>query len=647
MSLSRVKTWNRNEILLSTDLNAEFNNILQNGSSLVFPLSADLDVGSKLLINTGLQNPSQLHDAILSMDKFSNSLPVALASIGTIKTTLIVGSAITVGADATIPDNVILWFVGPGKFFVNATYTVAINSPSQVLAHTQQQVFDGTGAIAFTNGGVIAPGWFGFSSGGTALTNYTAWTAAHASLPAAGGVFIVPPTGTAHQVSTTLAHTKPISVIGGHRDMSIIETTADGSQLHGMTFSKTHMLRNLTIKTSASLTVNRTMKGVSCDQPATANQEVVWENLKVRGFNIGLYADGGSSYNIDRLQANNIDIQVTGPASSYVGSCFNVLRITQLEADLATLDQNGCGDHAVYCIANKNLSLRNFKIRNASTTSSQAMKLVGFSSGSTTIKNWMVLNADIEDCFNGILVTSTATEHFSNVILRDIHLKNITCEAGIPGAIMFSLTDTSRIRNILVDTVYMENVGLRGMHIAAAAGAVVDQVQFKNVTAYKWSTASSGTYSLFGSDSSGTFYHVHLEGITADGNGTGRCIFNTNSLSTALKRFSFKDLLERNITASGFPITTSGQTGASQDLNFAFGNTLYLSNAGTPTYTTASNAVPGERYTIIGANANSVITDNATFNLTGGNWTSASGASLVLECLDSTPTFYEVSRATT
>ena len=43
MSLSRVKTWNRNEILLSTDLNAEFNNILQNGSSLVFPLSADLD----------------------------------------------------------------------------------------------------------------------------------------------------------------------------------------------------------------------------------------------------------------------------------------------------------------------------------------------------------------------------------------------------------------------------------------------------------------------------------------------------------------------------------------------------------------------------------------------------------------------------
>jgi hypothetical protein len=228
VSLSRVHTWARNEILLSTDLNAEFNNILSNGSSLVFPLSADLDVGSKLLINTGLQNPSQLHDAILSMDKFSNSLPVAIASIGSTKTTLLVGSAITVGADATIPDNIMLWFVGPGKFFVNATYTLTINSPSQVLAHTQQQVFDGTGTVAFTNGGVVSPGWFGFSSGGTAATNRSAYQACVSSLPTgSGGVIIIPPTGTAHQVDGSLSHgNRYVSVIGAHPDLSIIESTA-------------------------------------------------------------------------------------------------------------------------------------------------------------------------------------------------------------------------------------------------------------------------------------------------------------------------------------------------------------------------------------------------------------------------------------
>lgn len=42
MALSRVKIWG-NEILTATDLNAEFNNILSNASSLISPLSGSLD----------------------------------------------------------------------------------------------------------------------------------------------------------------------------------------------------------------------------------------------------------------------------------------------------------------------------------------------------------------------------------------------------------------------------------------------------------------------------------------------------------------------------------------------------------------------------------------------------------------------------
>lgn len=105
-------------------------------------------------------------------------------------------------------------------------------------------------------------------------------------------------------------------------------------------------------------------------------------------------------------------------------------------------------------------------------------------------------------------------------------------------------------------------------------------------------------------------------------------------------------ILDHSLTP-GFPITTSGQSGAAQNLNFAFGYTIYLNNASACVYTTATNAQAGERYCIVGANANSTITDNATFNLTGGDWVSASGATLLLECLDNTPTFYEVIRGTT
>ncbi len=43
MSLARIKTWSTNEGLLATDLNAEFDNILTHGLSLISPMTANLD----------------------------------------------------------------------------------------------------------------------------------------------------------------------------------------------------------------------------------------------------------------------------------------------------------------------------------------------------------------------------------------------------------------------------------------------------------------------------------------------------------------------------------------------------------------------------------------------------------------------------
>jgi len=43
MAISRVKTWIAGEILTASDLNAEFNNIINNALSLISPLTANLD----------------------------------------------------------------------------------------------------------------------------------------------------------------------------------------------------------------------------------------------------------------------------------------------------------------------------------------------------------------------------------------------------------------------------------------------------------------------------------------------------------------------------------------------------------------------------------------------------------------------------
>lgn len=49
MSLARVKTWNLGDVLTATDLNAEFNNILNNPISLISPVTAEIDMDGHLV----------------------------------------------------------------------------------------------------------------------------------------------------------------------------------------------------------------------------------------------------------------------------------------------------------------------------------------------------------------------------------------------------------------------------------------------------------------------------------------------------------------------------------------------------------------------------------------------------------------------
>ncbi len=53
MAVSRLKTWASNEVLTSSDLNAEFNNILNNDSSLGWPATANKDLDGYQLILDG------------------------------------------------------------------------------------------------------------------------------------------------------------------------------------------------------------------------------------------------------------------------------------------------------------------------------------------------------------------------------------------------------------------------------------------------------------------------------------------------------------------------------------------------------------------------------------------------------------------
>lgn len=651
MSLSRVKTWNRNEILLSTDLNAEFNNILQNGADVVFPLSNDLDVGSKLLINTGLSSPSQLHGSIQTMDKYSFSLTTAIASIGSTKMTLLIGDAITVGTDVTIPDNVMLWFVGAGKLFVNATYTITINSPSQVLAHAQQQVFDGTGSIAFTNGGIISPGWFGFSSGGTDTTNYTAYTQAVASAPSSyGSVFIIPPTGVSHKTSNTLAHgSKYISVIGAHPDLSIIEMTATASLKHGLTFLRSHHLKNLTIKTTADLASDYTMYGVRMDLDGVTvsggNQAVKWESLKVRGFNNSLYIDGGDAYNVDRLYMNDLDLKCTGPASTYIGSCLYVNRVTQVYGTHSQLDQNNTGEHALYFFGSKNIVLDGFKIKNATKGTAQVMKIVGNGvppDDDQAYGNWTIKNCDFQDSLNGVLCGTYGTETLETLTVENCNFNNVDASASILGLVFLSAAGSSSIRALQVRNVSTRNTKYQGVHVSTGASATMGEVAIRDCKAYNWSTQSAGTYTWFGTSGTGTFGPITIDNVDADGNSNGRSILSDAGQATTISRIRYSNLKETGVTNSGKPIALVEADGTP---SMAIGNVFTQGNGSAQNITAYDHLDAWQEYSVRFTTANTTLIDGANLQLAGStNYNPPANTIMVFRSDDGTA-LYEVSRS--
>lgn len=62
MALARVKTWSAGEVLTASDLNAEFNNLLNNARDLISPLTSSLDMNGFELIMDGDADSSLTSD---------------------------------------------------------------------------------------------------------------------------------------------------------------------------------------------------------------------------------------------------------------------------------------------------------------------------------------------------------------------------------------------------------------------------------------------------------------------------------------------------------------------------------------------------------------------------------------------------------
>jgi hypothetical protein len=296
----------------------------------------------------------------------------------------------------------------------------------------------------------------------------------------------------------------------------------------------------------------------------------------------------------------------------------------------------------LYCFGCKDIYIDGLNIANVTKSESQAIKLVGDGvAANESFGAWSIRNVNFSDCTNGILVGTFGTETLRVCVIDNIGAKDIDGTANILGCIHISAGGTSTINSVLVNNLYLENLGYQGMHVEAAAGATVGRVEFANIWAKNWGTTSAGSYTLFGTNGTGTFHHVHLKNIYADGNSNGRTIVGVAGQATTVGRVTWDNptLIEVNTTAPGRPVQF---TDLDTTPSLKLGNRFYVNNGSATTITRFDDMEIDEVYQLYFANGNTTLDNGANIILQlGSDLTPTSGQVLWFYTHDGT-TAYEV-----
>lgn len=605
----------------------------------------------QIIENKWLKNTRQLFANVDTLAKHG-TINAALSNIGTsTQTTLIVteNTAVNQNTDLTSYPNISWVFWGSGKLTPAVGVTLTLYSPDTIECPAYQQCLDASsGTITFYTGGWIRVGWFGARPNQTAANNFASLTKLSASIPSTGAGIDLG-AGKIQISDTWTIGDKPVRIVGVSPTVSIIESTATASMKHGIQFTRSAHLENFQIKTAASLDSNYEMHGLRLDMNGldAVGQYYTAKNIKVVGFNAGLYGDGGANYNIDRGTFEDIDIQTSGPDSSYIGSCIYMNRMTQLRGTNLTLDQNNTGEHCLYYFGSKNVLIDGIKCRNATKSEAQAIKIVGNGSGSDDdqrFPTWNIRNFDIASCTNGIMCTIYGTEKLSALKIENGRFDDIAGSINTPGVLFAEAVDTSIIESVQMENVAINDVGYQGMHIAAGAGATIKRATLRDIAAENWSMSSAGTYTLFGTNGAGTFRQIDLQNIEADGESNGRTIVGVNGMSATVDRVTWRNLSERNTTNPGRPVALSEGDATP---SMALGNDFTQGNGSAQNISAYDHLAANQTYVVRYTNGNTTLLDSASLNLNGStNYNPPAGTLMTFYSPDGV-VLYEVGRRNT
>lgn len=465
------------------------------------------------------------------------SLDAALTALGQRPAHLILNCALPVIANQSIPITASLWPSRSGYFDVASSATITMVKPEQIPSSARWQIFRGasTTPVTFTNSGIINPEWWGAGTATSAANNTTYLNRAIDSQPTNSYTTIVSLSyGTYQHDNSILTNSRNVCLIGQGRHSTSLELTTVASNRHGFKVTGTtqyQCVKGVGFFTSSPLTVDNTQTAIRMDAVndapnLTADAEQYIEDVKYVGYNIGGYADGGSTFLIARRTATNWYASSGGSGlSSGVNEGDVCQRVTHCVLDNFFVDGNDIADHGSYNLGVLSLSVTRGYITGTLNGAIKIIPTFGVS-GLTDPYHWTASNNTIVACGMAIEVTVDQDYILDRVDLSNNTIHTISSTGSSDSAIYVQAAGTAIIRNLDVRGLSATAIQESVLRFDASDTAVIQHVNATDQVYFDWSIGTDDTYSAISPQefNSGQLLSLTYSG-SFNGNSHGRSIF--------------------------------------------------------------------------------------------------------------------------
>jgi hypothetical protein len=470
-----------------------------------------------------------------------DSLEDAVIALGARPAHIVLNCALPVQTNTSIPSTASIFPTRSGYFDVASGVTITMASPLQIPSSVRWQVFRGasTAPVSFTNAGTINPEWWGGGIGTSAANNTTYINRAIDSQPTGSMmVFVSFAHGTYEHDNAIETNSRNVCLQGPGRHATTLELTTEASSRHGFKATGTtqyQCVRGLTMITSDPLEVDNQQSAVRMDAEndavnLTADAVQYVEDFGCIGYNICLYADGGTTFKINERRVLNAYYSIGGSGlTSGVNEGEVCQRVMFCAGHDVYVEGNDVMDHAVYDLTAISSHRRDYFIEGCL---NECVKMIPTSnvSGLSDPRHWTFRDSTLRGAGgtsdNAILIAVDQDYIVDRIDLSNNRISNCGYGSSHNACVMIAVSETGIVRNLDLHGFTIDGAQRGAFNFTLSDTA---ELQFINATGLwvrGWSIETDDTYSVFqtnelGSSILGTLVYSGY----FDGNNTGRSIF--------------------------------------------------------------------------------------------------------------------------